>query len=256
VLLAITAPVLGLHSPFEHNIQSRMQPPSTEHWFGTDHFGRDLFSRVIYGTRSSLIVAFASVALATSLGIALGLFAGYLGGNYDHAVMRLTDILMAFPSILLGIGLIAALGPSLINLVLVLALVRLPTLARVVRADAMSTKSYEFVEAARAMGGSGMRIALRHVFPNTIPSIIVVSTLALGQAVILEAAFGFLGLGVQPPTPSWGNLLAEGREFLRTAPYTSIFPGIFIALLALSFNLIGDGLRDYLDPRSRTSRKG
>ena len=254
VAIAILAPFLGLDSPTEHNVQVRMQAPSSEHLFGTDHFGRDLFSRVLHGTRSSLVVAFASVLVATAIGVPFGLLAGYLGGAYDNIVMRFTDVLMAFPSILLGIGLIAALGPSLINLVIVLALVRLPTLARIVRADAMSAKEYEYVEAARALGANNFRIAIRHVFPNTIPSIIVVATLALGQAVILEAAFGFLGLGVQPPTPSWGNLLADGREFLRVAPYTSIFPGIFIALLALSFNLIGDGLRDFLDPRSKTTR--
>jgi peptide/nickel transport system permease protein len=254
VAIAILAPFLGLESPTEHNVQARMQAPSSEHFFGTDHFGRDLFSRVLHGTRSSLVVAFASVAFATAIGVPFGLLAGYLGGGYDNIVMRFTDVLMAFPAILLGIGLIAALGPSLINLVIVLALVRLPTLARIVRADAMSAKEYEYVEAARALGASNFRVAIRHVFPNTIPSIIVVATLALGQAVILEAAFGFLGLGVQPPTPSWGNLLADGREFLRVAPYTSIFPGIFIALLALSFNLIGDGLRDFLDPRNASSR--
>lgn len=252
VVLAVVAPVLGLADPYSQSISDRLQPPSTTNYFGTDQYGRDLFSRVIFGTQSSLIVAFASVGLAAVVGIVLGLTSGYLGGYYDQLIMRFTDILMSFPSILLGIGMMAALGPNLFNLVIVLALVRIPTLARVIRADALAAKQHEFVDAARAIGASRTRIAALHVFPSTVPSIIVIAALSLGQAVILEAAFGFLGLGVQPPTPSWGNLLSSSRDFLRTAPYTVIIPGIFIALLALSFNLIGDGLRDYLDPRSNT----
>lgn len=253
ILMAITAPILGLDSPTTQDLQGRLETPSSEHLFGTDLYGRDLLSRVVYGSRSSLIVTFASVGVATLVGVALGIVAGYLGGHYDQVIMRFTDMLMAFPSILLGIGLLAVFGPSLWSLVVVLAVVRIPTMTRMVRADALAAKGHEFVEAARAIGASDTRIALKHVFPSVVPSIIVLGTLSLGQAVILEAAFGFLGLGVQPPTPSWGNLLADARAFLRVAPHTSIFPGTFIALLALSFNLIGDGLRDFLDPRQRSS---
>lgn len=254
--LAIAAPVLGLQDPYEISVSSRLESPSSEHLFGTDQYGRDLLSRVIYGTRSSLMVAVFAIGTAIILGMILGLIAGYFGGIYDHVVMRFTDILMAFPSILLGIGLIAALGASLFNIIIVIAVVRLPTLIRVVRADTLVVKNYEFVEASRAIGAVNRRIILKHVFPNTLPSMIVMGAVSLAQAVILEAAFGFLGLGVQPPTPSWGNLLAEGQEFMRVAPHTSIFPGIFVALLALSFNLIGDGLRDYLDPRDQSTRHG
>jgi len=253
VLLALTAPILGLDNPTTQDLQMRLQEPSGDHLFGTDLYGRDLLSRVIYGSRSSLAVAFASVAMATVAGVMLGLVAGYLGGFYDNFIMRFTDVLMAFPSILLGIGLLAVFGPSLWSLVVVLAVVQIPTMTRMVRADTLTAKSNEFVEAAHAIGASHTRIVVRHVFPSVIPSIIVLGTLSLGQAVILESAFGFLGIGVQPPTPSWGNLLSDARAFLRVAPHTSIIPGMFIALLALSFNLIGDGLRDFLDPRQRTS---
>ena len=174
---------------------------------------------------------------------------------YDHIIMRFTDILMAFPSILLGIGLVAALGASLTNIILVIAIVRLPTMTRVIRADTLVVKNYDFIEASRAIGASDLRTIMRHVFPNTLQSMIVMASLGLGQAIILEAAFGFLGLGVQPPRPSWGNLLAEGQEFLQVAPHASIFPGIFVALLALSFNLIGDSVRDQLDPRRQSTRQ-
>lgn len=255
VLLAIAAPVLGLQDPYAISVGDRLQSPTAEHLFGTDQYGRDLFSRIIYGARSSIAVAVFSISIATVLGLALGLISGYFGGIWDHIVMRVTDILMAFPSILLGIGLVAAFGASLLNIILVIAIVRLPTLIRVVRADTLVVKNYEFVEASRAIGANNGRVIVRHVLPNALPSLIVMATVSLAQAVILEAAFGFLGLGVQPPTPSWGNLLAEGREFLRVASHTSIFPGIFVALLSLSFNLIGDGLRDFLDPRQQSVQR-
>jgi peptide/nickel transport system permease protein len=251
VVLALIAPLLGLQDPYEIDIRGKLAAPSWDHLFGTDHYGRDLLSRVIYGTRASLPVAVGAIAVALLAGIVFGVSAGYLGGGWDHTVMRMTDVLMAFPSILLGMALVAALGPSVINIVIVIAMVQIPALVRLARADALVVKSREFVEASRAIGGSQAHIIRKHIIPNALPSLIVLSAVGMAQAVILEAAFGFLGLGVQPPRPSWGNLLADGREYMRTAPHTSIFPGIFVAVLALGFNLLGNGLRDYLDPRRK-----
>lgn len=251
VVLALIAPLLGLADPYEIDIRGKLAPPSWDHWFGTDHYGRDLFSRVIYGTRTSLPVAIGAITIALLAGVVFGVSAGYLGGGWDHTVMRMTDVLMAFPSILLGMALVAALGPSILNIIVVIAMVQIPALVRLARADALVVKSREFVEASRAIGGSQAHIVIKHIVPNALPSLIVLSAVGMAQAIILEAAFGFLGLGVQPPRPSWGNLLADGREFMRTAPHTSIFPGLFVAVLALGFNLLGNGLRDYLDPRRK-----
>lgn len=255
IILALTAPYLGLPDPGQINSSSRLQGPSTSHIFGTDHYGRDLLSRVIYGTRSSLAVAFIAMLIATVLGLLLGITAGYFGGVWGQIVMRFTDVIMAFPSILLGMALIAAIGPSLYNIIVVITLVQLPTMVRIVRGDTVVFKHREFVEASRSIGAQSAHIIVRHVFPNTLPSLIVIATLGMAQAVILESAFGFLGLGVQPPTPSWGNLLSEGREYMRTSPHTSIVPGMFVAVLAFSFNLVGEGLRDRLDPRRRNRSK-
>jgi len=251
VILAIMAPVLHLADPYQISPSNRLQGPSIEHIFGTDHYGRDLLSRVIFGTRSSLSVAIAAMGIATVVGLVLGLTAGYFGGIWGHIVMRSTDIIMAFPSILLGMALIAAIGPGLSNIIIVIVLVQLPTLIRIVRGDTLVVKEKEFVEASRSIGAPARYTILRHVLPNTLPSLIVMAALGMAQAVILESAFGFLGLGVQPPTPSWGNLLSEGREYMRVAPHTSIVPGMFVVVLAFSFNLLGEGLRNRLDPRRR-----
>lgn len=251
IIMAIAAPYLGLQDPGQFNSSSRLQAPSGAHIFGTDHYGRDLLSRVVYGTRSSLTVALASMGIATIVGLLLGLTAGYFGGVWGQIVMRTTDVIMAFPSILLGMALIAALGPSLYNIVIVITLVQLPTMIRIVRGDTVVFKQREFVEASRSMGGEASHIIWKHVLPNTLPSLIVIAALGMAQAVILESAFGFLGLGVQPPTPSWGNLLSEGREYMRTSPHTSIVPGMFVVVIAFSFNMLGEGLRNRLDPRSR-----
>lgn len=251
VLLALLAPYLGLQDPGQINSASRLQGPSSSHLFGTDHYGRDLMSRVIYGARSSLTVAIVAMVIATIVGLVMGLTAGYFGGLWGQVVMRITDVIMAFPSILLGMALIAALGPSLYNIIIVITLVQLPTIVRMVRSDTVVFKHREFVEASRSMGAEAIHIIVRHVLPNTLPSLIVIATLGMAQAVILESAFGFLGLGVQPPTPSWGNLLSEGREYMRTSPHTSIVPGMFVVLLAFSFNMVGEGLRNRLDPRRR-----
>lgn len=252
ITLAIVAPLLGFQDPEQMNPRDRLQVPSGGHLFGTDHYGRDLLSRVVFGTRSSLAVALTAMGLAASIGLLAGITAGYFGGAWGQVVMRTTDVIMAFPSILLGMALIAAVGPSLYNIILVITLVQLPTIIRVVRGETLVFKEREFVEAARSIGSGSRHILVRHILPNTLPSLIVIGALGTAQAVILEAAFGFLGLGVQPPTPSWGNLLAESREYMRTSPHTSIIPGLFVVLLAFSFNLVGEGLRNQLDPRRKS----
>lgn len=249
VLLALAAPLLDLHDPYSVNIRGKLAGPSAAHWLGTDHYGRDLLSRIVFGTRASLPVAVGAIGIALTLGLLLGISAGYAGGIWETIVMRCTDVVMAFPSILLGMALAAALGASVLNIVIVIATVESPGLIRMARAEATVLKHREFIEASRSIGTSSAQVVRKHLLPNVLPSLIVLACVGMAQAVILEAAFGFLGLGVQPPTPSWGNILADGRENMRNAPHTSIFPGIFIAILALGFNLLGNGLRDALDPR-------
>jgi peptide/nickel transport system permease protein len=251
VLLALTADLLPLRSPVQIVGANRMAAPSWSMPLGADTFGRDLLSRVVYGARLSLEVAVISVALALLAGSVLGLLAGYAGGWLDQVIMRTMDVLFAFPTVLLALGVVAALGPSPANVIIAISIVYTPIFARVVRGPVLALKEREFVEAARALGARSSRIIARHVLPNLLSVLIVQTSIALSWAVLTEASLSFLGLSAQPPAPSWGAMLNEGRQNLELAPHLAIFPGLAIMLAVLGFNLLGDGLRDVLDPRLR-----
>ncbi|MDQ3694637.1 MAG: ABC transporter permease [Chloroflexota bacterium] len=245
----------GFVAPFDPTSQltERLTPPNGIYWLGTDEFGRDVFSRVIWGTRISLYVGVIAVAIALVIGVTLGLVSGYYGGWADSIIMRFVDILFAFPTIVLAIAITGILGPSLTNATIAIGLVYAPVFARVMRGPVLSVVHLEYVQAARTVGASDGRIVWRHVFPNVTAPLIVQTTLALSTAILAEAALSFLGLGTQPPTPSWGTMLGTGRRFLELSPWVAIFPGVAIMLTVLAFNLLGDGLRDVLDPRLRGS---
>lgn len=249
ILVALFAPLLAPYDPDARNIRLRFQPPSAEHLLGTDNFGRDILSRILYGARISLQVAVFAVGLAAVIGVTLGALAGYLGGAIDTVIMRTVDIFLAFPAILLALTLVAALGPSALSVTVALGLVYWTAYARVVRSSILAWKNEDFVEANRALGASWPRTLFHHVLPNAVGPIIVVASIGMGNAVTAEAALSFLGLGIPPPTPSWGSILNTGLQFLRQAPYLSTFPGVAIMITVLGFNLLGDGLRDVLDPR-------
>jgi peptide/nickel transport system permease protein len=251
ILLAIFAPLLAPYDFKEQNLAERLQPPSSKHLFGTDDFGRDIFSRVIYGARISLWVGFFSVLGSVIVGSLLGIIAGYYGRWIDGIISRLFDIMLAFPSILLAIGIVAVLGPSLQNALIAIAVINIPNFGRLIRSRVLSIKQEEYVMAAKAIGMSDTRILFHHILPNSMAPIIVQGTLAIATAIIEAAALGFLGLGAQPPNPEWGKMLADSKDFLTQAPWTMIFPGLAIMLTVLGFNLMGDGLRDALDPRMK-----
>jgi len=251
VFAALAAPLLRSHDPLEQSIRDRFDAPNAEHLLGTDNFGRDLFSRVLYGYRTSIIVAFTAVGLATLLGGLVGLLAAYYGGWVDRILMRLMDILLAFPIILLAIGILAVLGPGTFNTAFAIGVVYLPIFARLARGPALSVLAWDYVAAARSLGASGARIVLRHVAPNIAAPILVQVTLSLSTAILVEASLAFLGLGTQPPTPSLGLMLSESRDYMLLSPWTSVFSGLAILLASLGFNLFGDGLRDLLDPTLR-----
>lgn len=251
ILLAATADLLPLRSPLQIVGANRMAGPSWSMLLGADTFGRDLLSRIVYGARLSLQVAVFSVAIALVAGSTLGLIAGYAGGWFDQVIMRTMDVLFAFPTVLLALGVVAALGPNPANVVIAIAIVYTPIFARVVRGPVLAIKEREFVEAARALGARASRILAVHVLPNLMSVVIVQTSIALSWAVLTEASLSFLGLSAQPPAPSWGAMLNEGRQNLELAPHLAIFPGLAIMLAVLGFNLLGDGLRDVLDPRLR-----
>jgi peptide/nickel transport system permease protein len=252
---ALLAPQLAPWDPARQMLLKRLRPPAwearglREHPLGTDHLGRDILSRILYGGRISLAVSLSSVALATTLGVTLGLCAGFFGGRADAIIMRVVDVFLAIPYILLAMGVVFALGPSLLNVILVMGATRWVQFARIVRADVLSIREREFVVGARARGNRALRLLVRHVLPNALTPIIVVATLELAFMIIYESALSFLGLGVQPPTPTWGWMLADGRNYIATAWWLATFPGLAIMLTVLAVNLLGDWLRDRLDPR-------
>lgn len=246
---AIFAPLLAPYDPFQTSFMTIRRPPSAEFWFGTDELGRDIFSRMLYGARASLMAGVVSVGIAVSIGVPLGLLAGYFGGWLDVVISRFTDALLAIPFLILAIALAAFLGPSLTNAMIAIGLSAVPIFIRITRAQALSVKAEDYVEGARAIGLPNLSIITRYVFPNTLPPIIVQASLTVAAAIIAEASLSFLGLGQQPPNPSWGSMLNSARNFMSQAPTMSMFPGAAIFLVVLGFNLLGDGLRDALDPR-------
>jgi len=251
VLAALAAPMLAPYDPIHQDTARRLEPPSHEHLLGLDALGRDVLSRILYGARVSLRVGFSVVLLASVVGVTLGSISGYFGGFVDTVIMRLTDILLAFPGILLAIALVAVLGPSLNNVVLALATIGWVGYARLARGQVLKVREMEYVIAAKALGARSPRVILRHVLPNIINPVIVMATLGLAGAILAEAALSFLGLGVQPPTPSWGEMLSSGRNYLGLANHLTIFPGAAIMLAVMGLNFLGDGLIDALDPKYR-----
>lgn len=249
VVSAILAPYLATHDPMKLAISERLLGPSAEHFFGTDVYGRDIFSRVLYGSRISLRVALLASALALSCGTIIGVVAGLAGGAIDSLLMRATDVLLAFPGLLLAIGISAALGTGETSIMLALWFVYTPRFARLARAAVLQVKGLDFVHAARSLGAKRLRIAWRHIGPSIVSPLVIQASVYFSEMILAEAALSFLGLGTPPPEPSWGNILSEGRDYMRLAPWISIFPGLFILLSVLGVNLIGDGLRDTLDPR-------
>jgi len=252
LLVAVIGPTFAPYDPLKPTPLDRLQGPSEAHLFGTDSLGRDIFSRVIYGARISILIGLISVSISLLPGTLLGLVAGYFGGRVDSLIMRLMDMLLAFPAILLAIFITAILGPSLPNTMVAVGIVYIPHYARIVRASVLSLKEQLFVQAIAHLGGGHARILGRHILPNALPPIIVYATLGMGTAVLQAAALGFLGLGAQPPQPEWGAMLSEGRQYIQIAPHVAAFPGAAILVLVLGFNLFGDGLRDVLDPSLRS----
>src|SRR3954471_7707749 len=256
VLLAIAAPLFARHDPFGIDLINSLQPPSPYHWFGTDIQGRDVWARLVYGARVSLSVGIVSQGISLSLGIMLGLIAGFYGKWVDELVMRLADVTLAFPTLLLLIALVAALQPSLTVVFLVIGLVGWAGMARLVRGQVLVVRELEFVQAERALGAKDVRILAGHVLPGVLAPLVIAGTLGIAGAIMAESSLSFLGLGVQPPTPSWGSMIADGRDLyqLRTAPWTSLAPGLAIGAAVLGFNLLGDALRDAYDPRAIRTR--
>ncbi|ADH64438.1 binding-protein-dependent transport systems inner membrane component [Allomeiothermus silvanus DSM 9946] len=249
VLGGLFAPLIAPYDPLWQDILARLSAPTAQHWLGTDQFGRDVLSRILFGIRASLGVAGLSVAIALLTGSLLGISAAYYGGFYDRLVMRVMDVFLAFPIILLAIGIIAMLGPNQWNTALAIGIVYTPIFARLVRGPALVLRESEYVQAAQALGASTLRVIGRHLLPNLASVILVQSTLSLSTAILVEASLSFLGLGTQPPTPSLGLMLSEGRAYLTLSPWTSVFSGLAILAASLGFNLLGDVLRDALDPR-------
>ena len=251
VILAIFGPLIAPFGMNEQNLAERLISPSGEHWFGTDDLGRDILSRILYGARLSIWVGFASVIMSVVVGSFLGIIAGYYGKWVDTIISRMFDILLAFPSILLAIAIVSILGPSLMNALIAIAIINVPTFGRLIRSKVLSVKQEEYILAAKAIGMKNSRILWKHILPNSMTPVIVQGTLAIATAILECAALGFLGLGAEPPAAEWGKMLADSRGYLMNAPWALFFPGIAIMLTVVGFNLMGDGLRDALDPKMK-----
>jgi len=250
-LLAILAPMIAAHDPLEQNILFRLKPPSPEHWMGTDYYGRDIFSRLLHGARISLVIGLLAIGVAMIIGSFIGLVAGYRGGRTDIIMMQTMDVLLAFPSLILGLIVVAMLGPSITNLVIAIALTAIPPFARIARAPTIAVKEREFIEAGRALGYSDLRLMLGHILPNILPEILVMGSLWLATAIRVEASLAFIGLGVAPPTATWGGMIREGFENILDSLWLTLFPSIAILVVVFALNLLGDGLRDAIDPKLR-----
>lgn len=248
-LMAIFAPLVAGQDPLEQDILARLKPPSDLHLLGTDYFGRDIYSRIVYGARLSLIIGLTSTALAMIIGSAIGMIAGWYGGRIDTLVMQVMDILLAFPSLILGLIIVAMLGPSILNIVIAIALTSIPPFARIARAPTIALKEREFIDACRALGYSDARILIVHILPNILPEILVMGSLWLANAIRTEASLAFIGLGVKPPAPTWGSMIREGFENILDSAWLVIAPGGAILIVIFALNLLGDGLRDAIDPK-------
>lgn len=255
-VVAVFAPYLTPHDPFEQVLSRRLQPPSIDHICGTDGYGRDILSRIMMGSRISLMVGFLSVAIGVGSGATLGLISGYMGGGVDNIIMRGVDIMLSFPGVLLALVIVAVLGPGLFNVVIAIGVWSIPIYTRLVRGEALAVKEEAYVEAARAIGSRHIEIILRHILRNCVAPIIVLSTLRFATSILSAASLSFLGLGAQPPTPDWGTMLSDGRKYLSTAWWIATTPGIALMLIVLGFNLVGDGLRDVFDPKTTRTRTG
>ena len=251
VFTALAAPLLTPYDPIRLNVVESLEPPSARHWLGTDQFGRDVLARVIYGARVSMAMGVVAVTISVVLGLALGLVSGYYRGTVDLLVMRLVDVMLAFPGILLALVIIAVLGPNLGSAMIAVGVSGMPLFVRVVRSSTLTVRALQYVEAAQAAGSGDARVLVRHVLPNVLTPVIVLVTLGIPAAIVAGAALSFLGLGVKPPTPDWGEMLSKGRAFMGTAWWLSTFPGLAIAVIVLAINRFGDGLRDALDPRMK-----
>ncbi|WP_375143257.1 nickel transporter permease [Pelagibacterium sp. H642] len=248
-IMAIFAPWIATHNPLEQNLSAALQPPSGENWFGTDEYGRDIYSRIVYGSRISLYIVMLVSVIVAPIGLMIGMAAGYFGGWTDRILMRITDIFLSFPSLILALAFAAALGPGIENAVIAIALTAWPPIARLARAETLTTRAADYIAAAKVSGASSLRILLRHVLPICIPSVVVRTTLNMSGIMLTAAGLGFLGLGAQPPSPEWGAMTSAGRRFMIDSWWVVTMPGMAILLVALAFNLFGDGLRDMLDPR-------
>ncbi len=253
VLSAVFASSIAPFDPIKRDVRNRLQAPSAEHWLGTDALGRDMLTRIIYGGRLSLWIGFAAVMLSLVVGVPLGLISGYSGGAIDAVIMRIMDLILAFPGIIFAIWLVSMLGAGVNQVILAIAFWNLPTYSRVIRGNVLTIKNVDYVMASRAMGGNYLTVIMKHILPNVIAPIIIISSLSISGAILSGSSLSFLGLGAQPPTPEWGSLLADGRPYIRNAYWLTIFPGVMLTLIVLATNLFGDGLRDALDPRAETS---
>lgn len=252
VLVSVFAPLLSTYNPLKRDVKARLSPPSAVHWLGTDTLGRDVYTRILYGGRISLWVGIASVFFSLILGVPLGLIAGYSGGVLDTIIMRVMDLILAFPGIIFAIWLVSMIGPGINQVIVANAFFALPEYSRVIRASVMTIKGTDYVQATRALGGNYFKVVFNHILPNVMAPIIVISSLNVSSAILSGATLSFLGLGAQPPTPEWGAMLSDGRPYLRTAWWLAIFPGLMLTMVVLASNIFGDGLRDALDPRAST----
>jgi len=252
--MAVFADVIAPNGYDDQDLLARLKPPSKEHWMGTDQLGRSIFDRIVWGARISLMVGIVATAISLVLGTALGLVSGYYGGWVDRIIMGVMEVLLAFPGILLAIAVVSIFGPGLNNVMLAVGIAHVPQFARMARGATLSAKAMDFVEAERAIGASNARILWVHILPNIVGPIVVLSTLSVGTSILSAAGLSFLGLGAQPPVPDWGGMISQGRQFLRTAWWVGVFPGLAILVTVLGFNLLGDGLRDALDPRMRLNK--
>jgi peptide/nickel transport system permease protein len=251
ILVAIFGPLLTQYDPTKVDYSTKLLKPSADHWFGTDHNGRDIFTRIIHGMRLTLSVGFISVIIGAAFGVVLGIISGYYGGKWDALIMRMTDVMLAFPGILLALAVVSVLGKNLFNVIIAVSIFSIPTFARVVRGSTLAVRKLEYIDAMRSLGASDGRIIFGHILPNITSPIIVQATLRIAVAILTASGLSFLGLGAQPPTPEWGAMLNDGRNYIMDHPHVALFPGLSIVFVVIAFHLLGDGLRDVLDPKMK-----